>query len=426
MAVNALRRWAMAAPAPVFVASGGGAGTLAVELAADRRIRVVDSPRHASVLLALGRFPGDLGAALDRVHDQLPHPRAVVWWQRDDDRGMIPVALAAARLVAGAPVPAAVDAYREVLTGVSASSGDVGPNRPPNFFEGRGDHGQGGEGMMGGVPFGRPLAMTGDDRDGLTLGQYSARLGPFLVGLPPCTVITATFGGEVVQTLSLESLDPGGTPFLDPVLTLFARAQGQAVAVADLERARARHHLRRVALACRLAGLEALSSRIAALASRASGIGPSTLDHLETWMRRSGLLAAWTSVGVLAGVDLPAGPDARAAGRGVDARLDDPAYRKLGFTVVTQQSGDARARLRQRLDEARQSLELARRAEAGAVIHDPAHPIEPPAGPRDQEPGNGREQLAASLVGADWADVLTTLCSLDLPAAAPVDTGVPT
>ena len=33
--------------------------------------------------------------------------------------------------------------------------------------------------MTEGTPYGRPMAMTGDDRDGLTLDQLRLRVGPF-------------------------------------------------------------------------------------------------------------------------------------------------------------------------------------------------------------------------------------------------------
>ncbi len=217
MAVSRLRRVAANAPVPVFVARGGGSGLLPLELAADERLHLVATPRHASVLLAVGRFPGALGAALDRVHDQMPHPRGAVWWTADAT-GERPAALRPATVVAGGNAgvaETAVGVHRALLLGERVSAPDVGEDRPPHAFEGRGDYGQGGEGMMGGVPYGRPMAMTADDRDGLSLDQVSGTFGPFLFGLPNGLQVEAALQGGIVQDARLVALDLGDGPRLD-------------------------------------------------------------------------------------------------------------------------------------------------------------------------------------------------------------------
>ena len=61
------------------------------------------------------------------------------------------------------------------------------------------------------------------------------------------------------------------------------------------------------------------------------------------------------------------GPVARAQGLALDARTDDAVYEALGFEVLTQDGGDALARLYQRCDEIGQSLELIARAKGLAV-----------------------------------------------------------
>jgi hypothetical protein len=284
VAVGVLRRWAATAPVPVFVARGGGARARAAELAADPRIRLMPTPRHASVLLAAGRFPAAMGAALDRVHDQLPAPRAVVWWTADASTEC-PAALRRATVVSSAdPADAVVAAHHAVLVGDVPSSPGVLPDVPPNLFEDRGDHGQGGEGMMGGVPYGRPMAMTGDDRDGLSLDRLPVTLGPFLPGFPNGLQANVTLQGGIVQDLSLAVLDLGDGPSLDdldeePVTTQRLR-------------------LRCLADALRLGGLPALGARAARSARQ--GASPATLS---TAVRCSGLPAAWAGIGVVDGVD---------------------------------------------------------------------------------------------------------------------------
>lgn len=284
MAVSLRRRWAATAPVPVFVARGGGSGTQTAELAADPRVRLVVSPRHASVLLAAGRFPGAMGAALDRVHDQVPRPRSAVWWTADVG-GERPAALRDVTVVTGLDVVAAlVDAHRRAFL-EGAGDADVLPDAPPNPFHGRGDHGQGGEGMMGGVPYGRPMAMTGDDRDGLALDQSTVELGPFLPGFPNGLRVEATLQGGVVQRARVTVLDLGS---------------GADLGAPDND-APARRELRWLADALALGGLPALAARAARIARAGGGAG--AREALVRRVRRSGLPATWAGIGRLDGAD---------------------------------------------------------------------------------------------------------------------------
>lgn len=58
--------------------------------------------------------------------------------------------------------------------------------------------------MMGGTPYGRSMAMTDDDlRDGLALDAYTARLGPFLDGLPDGLQLELTLQGDAVQNVQI-------------------------------------------------------------------------------------------------------------------------------------------------------------------------------------------------------------------------------
>lgn len=320
MAVSALRRWATAASVPVFVARGGGVGLRPLELLADPRLRPVASPRHATVLLAAGRFPGQLGAALDRVHDQLGRPVRVVWWTADaqDER---PAALWEANIVDrdGAIGDAVVDAHAAALAGDAGA--DVLADVPPNLFEGRGDHGQGGEGMMGGVPHGRPMAMTGDDRDGLALDRLGAMLGPFLVGLPSALRVHVVLQGGIVQEAHLERLDGGHGAALDDA--------DSATAIG-----RRRHQLRWLVEALRVGDLRALASRVA---RAAAGDRPLDDRSVGTLIRRSGLATSWAGVGTIDGVDARGRLVRRLSGE----PIDDVALPHVAHALVGMDWSDA-------------------------------------------------------------------------------------
>ena len=303
MAIVPLRRWAAEAAVPTFVACGGGAGRRPLELAGDPRVRLVPTPRQATVLLAAGRFPGRLGEALDRVHDQLPTPRAVVWWTAEPAvEG--PAALVGAMLVASDDdIGAALVAAHHVAVYGGHDEPDTQPDAPPHPFEGRGDHGQGGEGMMGGVPYGRPMAMTGDDRDGLALDRLPVKLGPFLVGLPGGLIVRAVLQGGVLQESAIELLDLGAGADLDP---LDPAGPGDAP----------RRRLRWLTEALLLAGLPALAARAARLT--AAPLSESAVRALARAVRRSGLCSAWRAVGVVAGRDAADRLDACLAAIGAD------------------------------------------------------------------------------------------------------------
>lgn len=349
MAVTLRRRLAAGATVPVFAAPGLGSGFAHLELAADPRVRLVSSPRHATVLVAVGRFPEGLDLAVDRVHDQLPHPRGVVRCSAEDLDGP----------GCGAVVDEIVRIHCALLGGTLESSPDVLDDDPPNAFEGLGDHGQGGEGMMGGVPWGRPMAMTGDDRDGLALDRSAARMGPFLVGLPAGLSVDVVLQGGVVEQAELVLAGPVGS---------------EAGTSADSHRARCRHLLRWVGESCRLGGLEALSIHAAATARRiATGDHRAgEVSHLTERVRRSGLGRSWKAVGRVDGLD-----------------------------------EDARDRLNRRLDEVVDAADqIGGTGHAGTSADRPWMPI-----------NVGSPLVTAierSLTGMDWSSALVTLCSLDL------------
>ncbi len=88
------------------------------------------------------------------------------------------------------------------------------------------------------------------------------------------------------------------------------------------------------------------------------------LNGLETALpalqrRMDPLLARLEQVGVIAGTDA-GGVVGRAAGRGFDARLLDPAYTSPGLAVPMEHAGDAAARCRVRLAEIANSVRMTR------------------------------------------------------------------
>lgn len=423
-----LSRWAAADALPVLTVAGAGARGALLGLRACGDVELVASPRHATVLLVGGSVPAALLDVVAQVHDQMPEPRSVVWWGGHDD----PSALGIDGAVGVAPSGDVVETLREVhaglISGGRPSTAPIGPARNPVAWQGVGPHGQGGEGMMGGQPYGRAMAMTGQDlRDGLQLDRVPLRIGPVLPGLPPGLAIEMEMQGDVIQQVEL-----GPDPFrtggrigrpLPSDGDVFVAAGTREVTLADVEVARARHHLLRLADALALHGLPAVATRVARFAVRVDAGMSSDLVGLRRWLRRRPLLwGAAAGVGRLdattaARLEL-AGPVARAAGVAVDARCEHPVYRRLGFAVTTRQDGDARTRWEQRLDESVQALELA--AAAGDATVGPGEPVEDPRAPDDVRALV--RHLPELLAGLEWGDAVTTIASLelDLEAAAEV------
>lgn len=176
-----LRRLAASAPPPVFPCIGPRMLAPVERLFANGGARRALSPASAGVLLVAGDVPDRAAAAVDRLHDQVPPPRRTVGWNGADE-----------------PSNSLHDAWSGVLS-VDEAEPDSLPDEPPNEWRGKGDHGHGGEGMMGGTPYGRPMAMTGEDpRDGLQLDRYTMRVGPFAPMLPPGLELEVTLQGDLI------------------------------------------------------------------------------------------------------------------------------------------------------------------------------------------------------------------------------------
>ena len=194
MAVKWLLRPAMGSEPRVYPCAGPGMLVAVERLFLAPALRRAGTPRDAAILLVAGDMPEAAREGVSRLHDQLPHPRATFCWNGH-----------------GNPVPGLVDLWRALMAGHESEPDDLA-DEPPNPWRGKGDHGQGGKGMMGGTPYGRPMAMTGEDvRDGLMLDAYTARVGPFAPMLPPGLVLKITLQGDVI--VAAEVVEP---PFEQP------------------------------------------------------------------------------------------------------------------------------------------------------------------------------------------------------------------
>ncbi len=411
-----LRRLAVRAPVPVYAVAGLGGRATVQDLRLSGRISMVDTPRAANVLLVAGSVGAGHAEALARVHDALPHPRATILWNTD----------AAGLRIAGAlDLSSASDlaegiqqAFTTLVTGSRRSEGPLLPDAEPVEWRGLGPYGQGGSGMTGGTPYGRPMADLGPDRDGLRLDVVPTFLGPFQWPLPAGLVLDLNVAGDLIVDAAVASSVIGSHEAM-PVPSIFVRALTESVAVADIEVARARDHLRWTADALRVQGLPALGLRALALATRTPAPTGAEVRGLERRLARTGVFR-WSlpkALGrlqpTLVGTGL--GPVSRAAGLSADVRLDDPTYRALGFEAIVGTSDDAASRWKLRLQEAARSLDLA--ARAGAARTNVSGVVEGPRGRMaagDAPTGRALEMLPGLVVGLGWGDAIASIVSLDL------------
>ncbi len=417
-----LSRLAAEARVPVFCLHGQGERQARRRIQLDCRLRLVNSPRHAAILLLVGRMAPTMEQAIRSVHDQLPLPRGVVLWNCPGGRDFFTATPLIVSDEQGVPTESVVRLFRQLLEQKEGSSPLFGPAQNPDSWQGEGDHGQGGEGMMGGKPYGRAMGMTGEDlRDGLQLGSTMMSLGPFLHWLPPGLSLSLTLQGDVIQQLSCKTMALS-TPDVDPV---FVRALSEPTPLAEIELARARHQLRAVAELLFLLELEDYGRGALRLARGVSAgqVGP--VQKFMSRLRFAGLYSLSTrGIGHLpAAVVTGLGPVARAVGLSEDARQDDFAYRALEFNVLTRTEGDMAAICAQRLAETIQALELAGRA--AKRIRQPGPPVEGPRGALTADNGskNGMrwlQLLESEAKGMAWDAFVMLLVSLDLdPAEMP-------
>ena len=419
---RALARLARAAPVRVFVAEGITPAGWVAQLRLDERVQLVDSPRSATVFLVAGDVPASLEAPLQRVHDAMATPRATVVWGGSHS-ALVNVVSPHARTIEGDVydlVDALVTLQAELLSGIMPSDPPLLPDVEPAEWRGVGPYGQGGTGMTGGVPYGRPMAETAPDRDGLRLDRLDVRIGPFFPPFPTGLVLAVGLQGDVLQEVTVGENAFAGLPRARPD-DPFRRALVEPVLLEELELARARHHLRWLAHALRVHGLAALGRRALALSDALTAGDVQPIAALRRRLGRTYALdAATAGVGVVErgwvqGRGL--GPVARASGVAEDARTGDERYRALGFEPITHADCDARARWRQRLTEAEQSVTLAGRANDAMVDGSGLGGIESPRGflTPTTSPLEGLLALVPQLLaGSEWGDAVTTIVSLDL------------
>lgn len=206
--MTALAGFAAAAPASVFAAVGPDMSAAVDDLSLEPGLSLAPGIREAAILLVAGTPRAQDIPALRRLHDQMPHPRATVWWGEEPDLSFDNPAVV---FPGEDPAAALAAVHRALVAGDRESETDILPNEPPNEWQGVGPHGQGGEGMMGGTPYGRPMPMMGEEhRDGLMLDAYTACFGPFLPLLPPGLALELTLQGDVIQNAAVRR-----APFAD-------------------------------------------------------------------------------------------------------------------------------------------------------------------------------------------------------------------
>ena len=194
MALSILERFAGRADVPVYLAVGENGLPRAEALSLRAGLRPVASPRAAAILVVAGTPRPEDRHDLARLHDQTGRPRATLWWGalRSFDHGSFVDGEAD-------PLPALRGLWTELVSKQREDEPDLLPDVPPNPWRGIGPNGQGGKGMMGGTPYGRPMAMTdADPRDGLELDAYTAEFGPFLPMFPPGLVLNLTLQGDII------------------------------------------------------------------------------------------------------------------------------------------------------------------------------------------------------------------------------------
>jgi NADH-quinone oxidoreductase subunit D len=248
------------------------------------------------------------------------------------------------------------------------------------------------------------VMMTRDlprSADGLPMEWLDVPFGPLFPGLPGGLALTLTLDGDTVAratlewgtlTRDLQAHWPGPVEGfverfarIDPLSQEAYRALAERALLAAsgrpadpaaararvrvLESERAGSHLAWLARFAFLLGNRWLEARSCAMLTELREAGdPTALRRvwheagaLVRQVQRTPLLASRLGgVGVLehtAVADLD-GPVARASGAPHDARIDDAAYQELGFEPAVLNGGDALARLRLRLAELEQSLDL--------------------------------------------------------------------
>ncbi len=408
-----IARLAAGSDARVFAIAGAGSRAAVQDLRLADGVELVDSPRAADVLLVAGALDPRHHDAVRRVHDALPHPRASVRWAGSRDV-LVP---GAAHVALGTDPSSAIRAAHQALMhGTLPTEPPLLPDEDPAPWRGVGPYGQGGSGMTGGTPYGRPMAELAPDRDGLRLDLLPTRLGPFSSLLPHGLELDLRVSGDILVGVEVAAT---GLAASATSASLFIRALTEPVSIAELEIGRARDHLRWTADALRLQGLRALSLRALRLGLHAAPGDHRAVERLAADIARTGIYrwslpaADGARTELLAGARL--GPSTRASGVGEDERQADPAYRSLGFAPLLGAGGGAAAAWRLRLAEAVRSLELAGRG--GDTRSAVTGAVESPRGRLalgDAPSGRALGLLPTLIEGMEWGDAMATIAALDI------------
>ncbi len=317
-----------------------------------------------------------------------------------------------------------------------------------------GEQGDADHGSMQHGGFMSMVMMTKDlprSDDGLPMEWVEAPFGPLFPGLPGGLALVLTLDGDTVaeaqvrpgttsRTLEegwrcpaddlpdrLASLDPL-SPASYRLLALRALEAAAGVVAGEereraragaLERERAASHLDWLAQLGHLLGLRWLVERAGELqhalvtAKGASDISSARdgsakmvgrLERtplLEARLRGAGFLHSDRREELR-------GPVGRAAGRASDARCGDPVYRKLGFEPVVREGSDALSRLRVRLAEIGQSLDLALAAGSSELSPSPMPHDVSGHGSASVETPRGEATLSVHLTGGEVTHVVLT------------------
>lgn len=410
--IAAARRFAFSRPA-AFPVIGRGGSDLWHGLVLDGTLVPACAPHNADLLLLCGAVPEEWGLDLLALFETFALPRLAVWVPGTDREGE----------PAGLPVVNIENTdwagvRSALLDPASLAAEPLLPDRPPCPWRGLGEHGQGGEGMMGGVPYGRAMAMTADDTDDLALDDVPTVLGPFFPGLPTGLRVELRLQGQRVR--SCEAVD---NTF--PVTGTMQEPSPPTVAA--LERLRIRNHLDWAGDFLRLLGQEAIGLHLLRAAQEdwsISDIG--RMGRLFRLAEAGGLKDLLAGTGRIkrdTALRLGLrGPDARASGVAVDGRSRDEAYAAYSFQPSCAGSGDAWARWTVRCEECLQSLALIdavgdRTLASGAACEMPrgaylADGVRPHAPSRANMAAIGE-----MLPGLTWFGAVAALASLDLDMA---------
>ncbi|WP_216642352.1 hypothetical protein [Micromonospora sp. WMMA2032] len=245
---DVLARWAARRPHLLVAAVPGATGArLAVEAHADRAgWPLAASPAEADLLVVTGDPGPALAAAIERVWEQLPGPRARA--RITDPAGAAPALRTAVARLTGAggkppdPGPGCAreggsSADQEGRRGQEEGHGQEGRHGPGAGHREHTRHGQeasgarqAGHGRHGGgserpghgdhdgmsMPGGLMMAERAEDRDGLKLDVLHLALGPVLADWPAGLVVEVAVQGDLVQSADARVLPPADPSAVRP------------------------------------------------------------------------------------------------------------------------------------------------------------------------------------------------------------------